>query len=840
MHRAPDASRPGVQPGRALSLRLLALQILALALCASACSRAKEEPGGSLAATIQEPYNIGTELAVVELARPSTSSFVLRATIPLLPHIFPRRDSKDPFSILTPDGTLVPAQTEVVTWFPKQEKGADVVEVIARVNIAPQHMGAARLAYTVVFDPHEAGRITTSEEVETLLASSAPVLIESRDAFGHAYSTDLLAPLRTPGSDFLTLRAGEFLHQTRVHDWLEPVTRVAGSQGTLPHLMGVHGFVTLYDREEFFGLDLRVHNGGSGHDPADPRDDPLGEVFFEDLRIDVPSGWKVMSAVEDPFLGTQTQLGAGRTSTPLVRHLPGDKLHLMPVQAQFQRRLMIHRDDPVVEERARAALREEGLAFVLPARNDAGDELFSWWNPATARYFPQNQRLPELDFLGVHELRVDLENQLQEVEKTLRLGNIGPWPIVNEVMGWCHPWGPSIGYLHGGSEIYMIDGLRTAYAGSRQGYLCHQRMQRMYTCRQSDTLYNADGRETRVEDWLEVDGHGVTYMPVWVFLTPVLFLGDSFGFGNAPTFQQDHVAARGLEPDYAARLREYQPIDIEHMVRYSRSLKTLAWLGNDALAKSDLRMQAELMRLSYDRFPQSPSGQAIVTGMYFDATYVHEHPGLGFNVNRGEGWAVDTVAAAYAMASPEWRQEVYPWFRTLITMFHRGQESCSGVIGSVPNWSWFGSQYRVRQSISAAILHNALWSTMTTVFAGQDAEFRDKAREVLERSCYAMISDDYWDDAHHAPYFLAATGPFDSTLPGFCGPPPSDGHEGWDDYQVWSSFAFGFRLTQDPAFLTRATEMAGGDLRTAVTKHGLGELENRASLLVLLQQEFGL
>ena len=149
MYRVPDAPRPGVQPVPAL--------LLSLALVATACSQGggEVEETTQLAATIGEPYEAGAELAVVELAQPSTPSFILRATLPLQPRMFPRRDSQDPFSILTPDGTLVPAQTEVVTWFPKEEKGADVVEVIARVTVAPEHRGASRLVYSVVYDPHE-------------------------------------------------------------------------------------------------------------------------------------------------------------------------------------------------------------------------------------------------------------------------------------------------------------------------------------------------------------------------------------------------------------------------------------------------------------------------------------------------------------------------------------------------------------------------------------------------------------------------------------------------------------------------------------------------------------
>ncbi|MCB9913545.1 MAG: hypothetical protein H6828_00180 [Planctomycetes bacterium] len=849
MFRARPVRALAVQAEPRLSSRPPGARARALALCAllgaTACARLAPvdedaAPPQTTALTVGAPYAVGDELAVVELETPQHARFLLRATVPLPPGLFPRPDGRAPFSFEGPDGRRFHAQNEIVTRYPVDAQGADVVEVAAWVELPPAALSAPRTVFSVVWDPHPVRHSRVAPAVRALLDAPHAVALEARDVFGHRYATELLAPLADGGSGGQVLRDGAALTQTRLHDWMMPDKPQGGSRGTLPHFLGAHGFVTLYDGEEFLSLDLRVHNGGSGHDPDDVRDDPLGEVFFDALRLVLPAGWRVACAIGDPYFDGPEPLGGGRTATPLVQRLAGGQLHLMPAQAQFSRRLVIYRDDVEVAARARALLAEEGLAFARAAQDDAGRELFSWWNPDTGRYFPQNQRLPDLGFLDEQELRDDLHEELTAITQALEAGTPGPWPLISDAMGWCHPWGPSIGYLHGGTEIFLIDGLRTAAAASRDGYLLHRTLERMYTCRQSDTLYNADGRETRVEDWLQTSPNGVQYLPVWIFLKPVLFLGDSFGFQSAPTFQQEAVAALGREPDYAPALRTYEAIDIEHMVRYTRSLKTLAWLGNDALAKSELLMQAELMRLSYDRFPQAPNGQAIVTGMYKDAAFAHANPGHGLDVNRGTGWALDTMTAAYALAAPEWREQVLPWFRSLVDLFHLGQESCTGVVTTMPNWSWFGAQYRLRQSISAAILEHALWGSVTTVFAGRDEEGLARARQVLERSLYSSIADDYWDPVEHKPFFLAATGPFDLTQPGFCGPPPPGSTEGHDDYQVWSSFAYGYRLTGDPAFLQRAIELAGGDLSHALRKHAPGDLENRAALLQLVQQQGGL
>ncbi len=815
---------------------------VALASCSNSGSPTDvdgEPVGGGDVGVSTGPYDPGTRMADVELAAPSQAEFFLRATLPVPPNTFPREEDVDLFSFVSPAEEVFPAQTEIVTRYSVPEVGADVLEVIARVRAPEGTQPGDRLKYAIIWDPHLPTPLTLSPAVEELLGDAGSVTASTRDVFGHVYTADLLAKVRTSSPELRRFRDGNHLRQVRAHELLLAESPVTGSLGTLPHLMGIHSYVTFYDQEEFFALDLRVHNGASGLSPYTVLDDPLNDVYFDSFQLRLPEGWKVLVAFRDPYFGDPIPVG-GRVAWPIVEPLSDDDLHLMTVQSQFERRLVIAKDDPETVARARVALNEEGLAFVRPAKGADPGEKWSWWNRDTARYFPQNLRFPDLSFLGEdHEVRAALAQRYEAHLEALVDGTTGPWPIVEEVMGWCHPWGPAFGAMHGGSEIFLFDGLRTASSASLEGYRLHQLSQRMYTCRQDVTLYEADGTESRVENWVRTEPDSITYLPVWIFLVPYLFLGDPHGFGDAPTFQQEAVIAQGREPYYSALMHEYQPIDIQHLVRYTRSLKTLAWLGNDALAKDDLRMHAELMRFSYNHLPQTEGGSSIVTGMFSDIEFVASHLGEGLDVTRGEGWLTDTVVAAYRLADPEWRAEVYPWFGEIVQLFSDGQESCSGVIGSVPNHNWFDAQYRCRQSISAAILENGLWGVRTSVYADRDPAMLAQLDELLRKTFYAMISSTYWNDVEHAPYFLVATGPYNTDLPGFCGYVPSDGTMGSDSYQTWCSCAWGFRLTGDSGFLTRATEMAGGDLWSDLEQGGYGEQENRAALLLLWQEIHG-
>ena len=169
-----------------------------------------------------------------------------------------------------------------------------------------------------------------------------------------------------------------------------------------------------------------------------------------------------------------------------------------------------------------------------------------------------------------------------------------------------------------------------------------------------------------------MNGSNGPFMPAWMFMRPLLDSADPFGLRDTPNFQRDYVAAVGLAAPYEAALLHYSPIDIEHLIRYTRSPKVLTWIGNDSLAKDDLRMQAELWNFSYNLVPQTNNGAMIGTGLLYDKTYAEDHPGWGVKYGRSEGWGLDTMTAYYAVASPQWRADHLRWFEESIDMLDMG------------------------------------------------------------------------------------------------------------------------------------------------------------------------
>ena len=93
-------------------------------------------------------------------------------------------------------------------------------------------------------------------------------------------------------------------------------------------------------RDEMMSLDLRIHNGFSNSNQGSALDDPLGKVYFESIELWVPKGWTVVPDIQDPFWGVSRDEGAW-TAFELVRPLGAGKMHVMPQQSSFVRRVAL-------------------------------------------------------------------------------------------------------------------------------------------------------------------------------------------------------------------------------------------------------------------------------------------------------------------------------------------------------------------------------------------------------------------------------------------------------------------------------------------------------------------
>jgi hypothetical protein len=782
----------------------------------------------------------------------SITEFLLRGTFPVPPDTFPRSDGKNPFVVLNWDGTPLTTQTEIVTRYADGVDGADVVEVLAMVERDPAAAGGAPLRYEVIHAPHAAptgpggadlSDLGVTEDlpaaVLALLADPDALEISTHDCYGNRYS---VKPLDGSG-EMVIKRHGEASTEIRIFQMMEPDVVVPG--GTLPHFFGVHTYLSTVSGQEILGLDLRFTNASTGRDTGTNRDDPLDKIYFKEIEVSAPANWALMQDFPDPYFGGFTGDATGWTWN-LVKPLTGGKLHVMRWMGQFHRRLWLA--TPVHQGTAVNYAQEMGQAFCVRGTDPfTGDDLWSWWNKGTRRYFPQRYPLPSLDHVGVGNMRGALFNDQQRLANHLLNGTSdGDYPVDAGVMGWGHPYGVSYGGMTSGEEIFCWDGMRVAACGSYYGYRLYTALHRMHTDRMPNVLYDLDGEPTSVERWLTENGDR-DYVPFYLYVVPFLSSSypDPFGFRNAPQFQINHVAANGLAAPYEGGHLSFDPHDYQHLIRYTRAPKVLLWLGNDSIAKDDLLAQTENFHLSFHENCNDSSGGVHTSGMRSMKAFVASNPGKGCGFGRGEAWGLDCAVAAFAAAPPAWRSAKRPWFTAIIELLDSGQGECTGFIQAFVNNKAVGGKYRARQQIEQSITENALMGLRETVFRGYDDARSAMARDVLVGSLYAFISPMAFQ-AEHGPWRYTGIGPLDITKPIWCAGSdmPNDAVTAgdWETYQDWSSFAYGYEITGDEVFLEKAHEQffSWPDLWTPLRNGGLENIENRAALIALLQHENGI
>ena len=846
MSSAQDRSPRSTQSPRARKSLARSIRV-SLAACAglgllSVAGRADHpapdsyQPPDNPTVTI-ERGSAATWVANVAMGAPRVRDFVLRATIPVPRGTYPRSDNLIPLAVEDFDGTLVPTQIDVVSWYPGHPLDADVVEVIAKVHRPPNTPAGGRLTYRVFHAPHNPGVTIVSNAVESLLNTANALQIRARDAFGNAYVAGLN---RSTVGGARTTKNGSLLRELVFHDIMRSVGSNPGPpNGTLPRLFGVHSYLTRLSGEECLLLDLRVHNGTSGLDPQDPIDDPQDRLYYDAIEILVPQGWKVLHQIDDPQIGTSYTQGTTKVF-PIVGARSDGKMHVMPIQGQFVRRLAIVRNG--TELRARSLLRRENMAFCQRGVNDQGAELWSWWNAATTGFFPQKHRIPSMSHKGPFSMRHKLRTDLQAAEAVMRSGSsTGTYPFFSNRLGYAHPWGVQHGGMASGTEIFLYDGIVTAASASQEGYLLAELVHRMYTDRHPVALFNKDGRPTRMHQWVRRNGQGEDYLP-FTFYQRVTSHNDPMGFDRAPTYQVAHAAAAGLSPGYEANLLNHKPIDLQHNIRYLRSPMVLIWLGNDTMSKDAIRLNAEVGRMSYQYLPNSANGYIQSGSMLGDMNFVGSNPGVGFGVGRGEGWITFAMAAAYATSGENWRNRARPWFNHFVNLLSAGQSDCTGFFQSQTSNHWWDGTHRARQSIEQAILENALYSVRNTVYGDQHPAYRGRIDTTLVRATVGMISAPAWKGGgqHRGPWSVLATGPVPFGPP-YCANLPAGGTlNGADHFQTWSSFAYGYELTGSQAFLDRALEMANGisattDLLLFFENSNYNNLENRSALFSLVE-----
>lgn len=700
-------------------------------------------------------------VARLDLGAPAITPFFVHATVPIPKGVYPRPDGKTPFQIEShAEGRpRVPAQVAIVSRYPTGE--ADVVELIAPVALATNERPGDRVSFDVFLEPSDiATEPELSPAVVALGTPGARIGLRTTDVHGNFYWADLGPDPKAPsfGSE-VVLKSGAYERVRRRYATLTPVPTPGVKEPPLPHLMGVHAYFTEKAGYDPIELDLRVNNGAiAGNRSADPLEAVLGIVYWKSLELVVPKGWRVVPEVRDPFFAAPHDEGEF-TIYPIVGAFSADAsgapsaLHMMGPQAQFERRLVLTPGNQ--EARARFEHNHAGLAFAA-----RGPGLWSWFEPETARYFARRDLLASVDFVqrlgksGKAAIWTQDAANVADLRGTLETGRPRGYYVMSSVMGWAHPWFTRQQGNPGGEGIHTFEGHLSAAAASRDGYTYLELLHRMNVCRQPEAAFDRRGEIVGYWQWrgeknlvpfdFRTNG-GIVMQP---FLLPMKW-------GHPPSDQVREVVRRKLRPPYDQgnpfdmegavpdrddALLAWWPHDDQHLVRYTKNTKALVWLGNDAMAKDDLLMSAELFRLMRHESPHVPASWSAGVTLVQLEQVAQKKPHQGLWIGREDAWGVDAMCAAYSVASEEWRERNRAWFDRVSQLWLDGSLP-NGLIQRFVNERVLGNtRYAVAQTFEHFFLLHAMRCMSESVYRGVD----DARRKELERLAVRGIEFLMW------------------------------------------------------------------------------------------------
>jgi len=637
-------------------------------------------------------------------------------------------------------------------------------------------------------------------------------------------------------------RWGSLVKTVRSYDVMLVTDDVTPQGDAFPHFLGVHAYVTTMIGDPSVGLDLRFNNGPDDfydqflpqlqHTP-EVEDDILGRLYFD--RIDlyllndpndsITTTWNMRQQSEDLYSHLATDPPVSMASLggsmydvyPIVKPVnDGLKRHIIDNLGRFHRRLVVFPDGQAAADAAERRLRDNGLAFVNAGTRSSTNPspLWSWFEPSTARYFPQKALLPDINYssysyggvAGKRALNLALTDAYENLRDAVADPAITPSKPDDQLvagLGWANPMGGPDGGGTSGNGIVALEGWRTLGAQSLDGWRRLMLRYRLLGDRQDNSVYDTDGEPSKVEKWLTTSSGACSFCPDDTWRTAKHTLGKNVVAGSNFAIDYNFVDtslppnAGVTAPDYATELvgldfgqsgqDGYKPIDDSHLCRISANCMALVWIGNDSVAKDDLRMLAEMGRLAHSRYPhQKFDGTAPPNEWSFEGGKLYEldrwvayHPGFGFKATRAEGWVLQVVAGGFSVSSMTERLAFSDWFDSWLDVAELGMlegVDVAGVeVGSFEaenHNKFYGStpvfpEPRARQVWEEMILDTGLRSVRKSYLldVSMAAQLLD---ENQLKSYQGLITEVTWPSTRSSPWAIQPLTEYhvDTSLPG--------------------------------------------------------------------------
>jgi hypothetical protein len=509
----------------------------------------------------------------------------------------------------------------------------------------------------------------------------------------------------------------------------------------------------------------------------------LPDLDLVALEVQVPSGFEIEH--KGPELESRPAVDLGTTWAH-------------PLNALSRREVWIQRQErgwsfalfgTGNRTRARALLDNAGFAVPEPGVG------WSWGDRALCGFLAQGLPVPDLRHLGVDTSVPGSAASLGTLLAKLQSGApIGSSNNSFPRMGLFHPWGPEYGGVTGGSEIDQFEGVECAIAPDPRRLLEYQLRALRCLDRQRIALYDDSSRPLPMDSVEMPNGS----LPFSIFNGLVNSNTDApLGFKQAASSWTRPTGG----PAYEATLRSFQPVDFQHLVRFTGPWKVLAALDRDPHAIRVLSLEAELVRAQM----WEKTGGAL-HGWVAQCT---ARPRQGGPLGRGQGWSADVVSQAWIYRFNAWRKRFRGWAASFLEVVANSptpagvwqREESGKAIQKAP----FNSQHSTAQTIELGILANGalgLWRASKAAHPTANVE-----RALVEAGSTGLRY--LWRVGSPSSYQFVAISPIAAGSPPYATLPTG----------LWS----GYDSTQVENLLGHVLELAtlSGDQATLGIVHGI-------------------
>jgi len=579
----------------------------------------------------------GTPVAYLECDVPNLDRFVVHGAVPV-PRGYSYRRYPCPFTVFDPTGNPLVTQWEPIAY--RADGTLMTVELLTQV-VRGELPPNTRQRFAV----RERDSALPPLPFDVDNPAFTDIKLRAIDVYGNQYvGNPQFVRVHRLGSVVFTCEFTMRLMPT------DPNTT------TLEQLGAAQMWMTFRRDTNIVEVALNYHNASSEH--------PTWHIYFDRLLMSIPEDWGGVSMWPESRGGDAFNFQGFRV-LPLITSQSTSEVHYLAQRHERGFRYFLH--PPGREANAHELQQRKGWAVAVDELLNpiTGDRTWSFFNPETPGYFPQAMPMPDLSHVfGLRQGLIDDKNQLYF--QLMNEFSVGADTPIHLPGGFRNPYGVEYGGQTGGMNMNPFEGMETLWSGERAGLLHAYAVMRCYNDRQFGAMYQDNGVSYRVSDprYLNPDGTLPYQMRNNKFLVsyPNIHHDAPWFWAQQDKSHEQHVEAIGQVPAYRDALRNFDPIDAQHIYRYSRMLKLLVYLDNDPLAKRRLQAQCALLR---SQFYEGPGGAL--------RSFMNGPPNIGGGFGREHAEAGDIAAAAYATGDVFWRASWKPWFDTFFEALNHTQ-----------------------------------------------------------------------------------------------------------------------------------------------------------------------